>query len=75
MNVIRTSPMTGNVNVMDLPVTQEQLDEVARPPKERRLIQEIFPNLTPAQREFIKTGYTEQDWELMFPPESEDEID
>jgi hypothetical protein len=32
-----------------------------------RLIQDIFPGLTADQREFIKTGYTAEDWARMFP--------
>jgi len=44
---------------MELDATQAQLDEL-------RLIQQIFPNLTAAQREFVKTGYTQEDWDQMF---------
>ena len=64
MQVTRTSPFTGIVNTMELDVTQEQIDELVEP--NRRLIQEIFPNLTSAEREFIKTGYTQEDWDDMF---------
>jgi hypothetical protein len=69
MKVIRKSPLTGEYNTMELPVTQAQLDEMALPGPQRRLIQVIFPNLTQAEREFIKTGYTQDDWDQMFPPE------
>jgi len=68
VNITRISPLTGKATTMDLPVTQWQLDEFAQPGR-RRLVQEIFPDLTPAQREFIKTGYTQADWDAMFPPE------
>ena len=33
-----------------------------QPGKERRLIQDIFPNLNEDEREFIMTGYTPADW-------------
>lgn len=69
MKVSRRSPLTGKVNTMDLDVTQAQLDELKLPGSQRRLVQEIFPNLTPAEREFLLTGYTQEDWEFMFPPE------
>lgn len=69
MIITRTSPLTGVATTMDLPVTQEQLDEMALPGRIRRMVQDILPDLTPAQREFIKTGYTEADWLKMFPPE------
>jgi hypothetical protein len=51
----RTSPLTGEVNEMDLPVTEEQIEAW----KGGTLIQDAMPQLTPAQREFIRTGYTE----------------
>lgn len=71
MLVTRTSPFTGKVNTLDLPVTQGQLDEMNKPIHQRRLVQEIFPHLTKAEREFIKTGYTQEDWYNMFPPDKE----
>lgn len=70
MNITRISPLTGKATTMDLPVTYVQMAEFALP-GQRRLIQEIFPDLTPTQREFIKTGYTQADWDAMFPPEEQ----
>ena len=69
MIIERRSPLTGQVNSMDLDVTREQLDEMALPGHARLLLQAIFPNLSNAEREFIKTGYTAEDWERIFPPE------
>ena len=37
-------------------------------------VQNIFPQLTPDEREFIQTGYTKAEWAKLFPPE-EDEDD
>ena len=62
VEVIRKSPLTGNVNKMYLDISQEQVAEWNAPAKERRLIQDIFPNLNDDEREFIMTGYTVQDW-------------
>ena len=62
VEVIRKSPLTGNINKMYLDITQEQIAEWNAPAKERRLIQDIFPNLNDDEREFIMTGYTVQDW-------------
>ena len=62
MLVARVSPISG-INVLDLPVTQEQLDAYA---KGNIMIQDAFPNLTPDQREFIQTGYTAEEWEQIF---------
>lgn len=71
MNVTRISPRTGKPTTRDLPVTLEQLQEMALPMSRRRMIQDIFPDLDNDQREFIKTGYTAEDWAAMFPPEKE----
>jgi len=64
MQVVRTSPFTGKVNTMVLNVTEAQIDELDSP--NRRLIQQIFPNLTSGEREFILTGYTQEDWDTIF---------
>ena len=70
MNITRKSPLTGKVTIMDLPVTVAQLElwQV-----KRVLIQDAMPQLTNEQREFIMTGYTPEDWAVMFPPEEEEE--
>ena len=47
---------------MYLDITQEQVKEWNAPAQERRLIQDIFPNLNDDEREFIMTGYTPADW-------------
>ena len=62
VEVTRISPLTGNVNKMYLDITQEQIAEWNAPAQERRLIQDIFPNLNDDEREFIMTGYTPADW-------------
>ena len=67
MIIDRQSPRTGKVNSMDLDITLEQLQAY----KDGALIQVAFPHLTPAEREFIQTGYTQEDWDTMFPPEDE----
>ena len=66
MRVLRTSPISGP-HTMDLPVTQEQLDELGSRP--RRKIQDIFPDLSAPEREFLLTGYTQEDWDAMFGDE------
>jgi hypothetical protein len=68
MQVSRTSPLTGNINTMELDVTEAQMAEFAAPFR-KRMIQEIFPNLSSSEREFIKSGYTQEDWDIMFNEE------
>jgi len=63
MLITRTSTATGIVRTMDLPVTEEQLIMYATT---NALIQDVFPNLTADQREFIVSGMTEDEWEQIF---------
>lgn len=62
--VYRKSPLTKKINEMVLDVTQEQLDEFYYDPN-RRLIQQIFPQLSEVEREFLQTGYTASDWRVI----------
>lgn len=71
MIIRRKSPHTGKINEMDLPVTAEQM----RLFEDGELIQKAFPDLTAEQREFILTGYTQEDWNEIFPPEGSGEED
>jgi hypothetical protein len=73
MKITRTSWISGEVNTLDLPITQEQLNLYAA----GALLQDAFPNLNPDQREFIKSGITAEEWDSMFgsPEEEEQEIE
>ena len=62
--VIRVSPLTGITNTMYMDISDEQLQEW-NDPNRTRLVQDIFANLTEAEREFIMTGYTVADWKEM----------
>jgi hypothetical protein len=63
MLITRTSQATGITRTMDLPVTEEQIVMWATT---NALIQDVFPNLTADQREFIVSGMTEDEWEQIF---------
>ena len=62
--VIRVSPLTGITNTMYMDISDDQLEEW-NDPNRTRLVQDIFANLTEAEREFIMTGYTVADWKEM----------
>jgi len=70
MIIGRKSPLTGQLNHMDLDVTQEQLDRYSR---REGYIQDIFPHLSADEREFLQTGYTPEDWDKIFQSEKEDQ--
>ena len=62
MNITRKSPFTGAIHTLDLPVTEAQLEAYDR----GALLQDAFPNLSAGDREFIKTGITNDEWNSMF---------
>ena len=59
MRITKTSPFSGKVNTLELPVTNDQMRRFYRGDG---YIQDIFPDLTAGQREFILTGITEEEW-------------
>ena len=63
MIITRTSMATGKTHTMDLPISQEKLDSWE---KGKGLIQDIFPELTADQREFLITGMTQEEWDDLF---------
>jgi hypothetical protein len=59
MLIIRKCPITGVQNKQEINVTEEQI----RIWHEGTLIQVAMPDLTSSEREFIKTGITDEAWE------------
>ena len=68
MIITRKSMVSGIERSMDLPVTEAQLERYY---EEGILLQNAFPNLTPGQREFIKTGITQAEWVDIFGEDEE----
>ena len=60
--------VTGITRTIELPVTQEQIDVYHTG---MGLLQDVFPHLTPDEREFIKTGIFEEEWDLIYPKHDE----
>jgi hypothetical protein len=63
MQINRICPLTGKSNTLDLNVTHDQM---MRFMEGEDLIQNIFPNLTPGEREFIKSGTLESTYDKIF---------
>jgi hypothetical protein len=61
MKITRTSPFSGKTNTKELDITEEQI----RKYQEGALIQNAFPNLTADEREFIMTGITPDEWDVL----------
>jgi len=64
MLISKVSPLTGKINTMDINITEAQL--LAHYSDGRTTIQEKLPQISPDEREFIKTGYTPSDWAFIF---------
>ena len=62
MQITRKSPLTGEVNTMEINVTAAQISAW----ENGELAQSAFPNASPSEREFIMSGYTDFDWDEMF---------
>lgn len=68
MLITKTSMITGIVHQMRIPCTSEQLAAY----EAGMLLQEAFPNLTPDEREFIKTGIPPHEWNALFGGDEEE---
>lgn len=64
MRVTRQSRFTGQWNIREIDITEEQLAQVDDPHR-TTLIQRIVPDLTSSEREFLMTGMTDAEWASM----------
>jgi len=71
MRITRTSKISGITRTKEIAITPAQLREVDDPQR-KRLIQEILPHLSPADREFLITGVTDEEWAQMGWDEGEE---
>lgn len=62
MKITRTSQVSGVTRTLDLDITPEQMRDYAH----GVLIQQAFPHLSKGDREFIKTGITQEEWDALF---------
>ena len=69
MLITRISQLTGIQRTLDLPITQTQLTTYDN----GALLQEAFPQLSSADREFIKSGITDDEWQSIFSEDEEEE--
>lgn len=67
MIIKRISPFSSNINAMDIDITEEQYEAWAQ----GKLIQDVMPNITADEREFILTGILKDEWNKLFGEENE----
>lgn len=63
MILTNKSQQSGIETTKDLPITADQLKQWR---SGEGLIQNIFPNLTPYQRDWLKYGYTEDEYKELY---------
>ena len=75
MLITRISLLTGAEHTREVPITDHQAEDLEL---RRGLIQDICPDLSSIDREFLMTGITLDEWEDAFggplDAESDDEI-
>tara|TARA_Y100001951_G_C11227617_1_gene232630 strand:+ start:430 stop:663 length:234 start_codon:yes stop_codon:yes gene_type:complete len=73
MLIKRISLLTGAEHIREVPITNNQATAL-----NHGLVQEICPNLSTVDREFLISGITQEEWEDAFggpmDAESDDEI-
>jgi len=70
MIVTRKNIFTGQERSLNLDVTQEQLNRW----KNGELIQNVFPNLSVDEREFLMTGIVGEEWNELTEELARDEF-
>jgi hypothetical protein len=66
MNITKISSLTGIEHTLNINVTQDELLRVENRYNSKELIQNIVPNLTMDEREFLMTGITNEEWIRVF---------
>ena len=69
MQITRTSIISGITRTMNIDVTQDQID---RWNNREGYIQNIMPNISASEREFILSGISEEEWDSIFFDNSEE---
>ena len=66
MKVTMESKISGESSTLDLPITQDQIDRWIA----GELIQDVMPELSASDREFLISGSTDKEWDDAFPEDT-----
>lgn len=66
MKITKISQLSGNESTMDINVTQYEMIRIENRFHTKELIQNIVPNLSMDEREFLMTGITNAEWNSTF---------
>ena len=67
MEITKQSKISGKFHTRDLPITKDQLDRWLA----GELIQDVMPELSDSDREFLISGSTDKEWKDTF----QDDVD
>jgi hypothetical protein len=66
MKITKKSSLSGVEHTIDIDITEEQFQRVEMRFFTKELIQNIIPNVSLGEREFLKTGITQEEWDETF---------
>jgi hypothetical protein len=66
MYITKISQLTGVEHTMDINITESELIRIENRRESGELIQNIVPNLSMTDREFLMTGVSNEEWVRMF---------
>jgi hypothetical protein len=66
MEITKISQLSGKENTMNIEVTQYEMIRIENRYHSKELIQNIVPNLSMEEREFLMTGITPEEWNNTF---------
>jgi len=73
MLITKVSLITKKINTLDIPISNEEYDNFIN--NSDMTVQDAFPKLSAPLREFLITGITPSEWELVFGKEDTTEDD
>ena len=73
MLVTRRSVISGKEHTREIDVDPAKLDAWYRG-QDDRCVQQVFPNLSASDREFLMSGATDEEWGRLFPPDEEEDV-
>ena len=68
MLITKKCILTHRLNTLDIPVTKKQYERFKNRYYTGEYIQDIFPDLTSSQREFLMTGIIDETWQKHMLP-------
>ena len=71
MKITKTCMLTRQTNTLDINITPSQLERVNNRHSTGEYIQDIVPNLSAADREFLMTGVVDDIWKQRFLQEED----